>query len=167
MNNLIKFFSGMQMSTVISVLLIVGTFIDISPIKLNPLKAIIRFIGKSFNSSIEREISGFKKEVNEKFELLQEEQSMQREALDKLLHDQESKEISGIRWEIIDFDNSIVNGCKHTREQYRHILDRGQKYYRMIEETSQEDDASDLKEALESIQGHYDKYRKDQTALFF
>jgi hypothetical protein len=39
------------------ILLIISIFIDITPgIKVNPIKAIFKFIGKYFNSSIEKEI---------------------------------------------------------------------------------------------------------------
>ena len=157
------------------IVLALGIFIDINPkIKFNPIKGIFSFIGKWFNSSIEREISGFKNEVNQKFDELQKEQNAQRETLKKLVIDQENKEMSTLRWDIIDFENSIVNGVKHTREQYRHILDSSKKYQRLVK-TSEDDNIEATEhenlvriiEATEHIREHYEAGKVDQSCLFF
>lgn len=153
------------------ILLIISIFIDITPgIKINPIKAIFRFIGKYFNSSIEKEITEFKKDVQSQFDELKKEQEVQSETLNKLAKDQDNKEISSLCWSIIDFQNSIVNGSKHTREQYRHILDSSKKYMRMAAEPNadiKQEDMDLIKEYTNFIQEHYENERKDQTKLYF
>lgn len=158
----------------ITLLVLFGSiFIDITPkIKWNPIKSIFGYIGNCFNSSIEKEIELFKQEVNGKFDQLKQEQLAQRETLDKIVVDQENKEISRIRWEIIDFENSLQNGVKYPREQYRHILDEAAKYQRMIssmgEEDINEDEVfSEVLETVERIKKHYEEKREDLTILFF
>lgn len=165
------FFSNLGLNDIATVIVIVSIFIDISPIKLNPIKAIFEYFGKWFNNSIQREIAGFKQEVNEKFDQLQKEQLAQRETLDKILLDQDNKEISKIRWDVIDFENSILNGIKHNREEYRHIIDSANKFQRIVSNsdtiTVPEEDIRKIKECAEFIESHYEKHRKDQSNIFF
>ena len=151
-------------------ILIIGVFVDISPIKINPIKGIFKYIGEAFNSSIKTEINSFKVEVNSKFKQLQEEQSIQQDCLDKLISDQSTKEVSRLRWEIIDFKNSIVNGVKHSRGQYRHVLIAVESY---IDAVSHEDNKLDddyYREVIEdgeAIREHYEKYKDDSDILYF
>ena len=164
--------SSLGFSEYALIVLAISIFIDINPkCKWNPLKAIFGYIGNCFNRSIEREISGFKKEVNEKFEKLQAEQSAQRASLDKLIAEQENDTISSIRWEIIEFESSIMNGSKHSRDQYRHILDRYRQYKRMVESSdnidANDNDLSRISEAYEYINNHYETHRHNQSAMMF
>lgn len=153
--------------------LFLSIFIDINPkIKFNPIKRIFNYLGKWFNSSIQREIAGFKAEVNQKFEDLQQEQKTQRQTLDKLVADMEQKEISKLRWEIIDFETTILNKEKHSREQYRHILDSAKKFLRTIDSNPNlynipEEDIAKIREAQITIENHYEENRMDQSKIFF
>lgn len=155
------------------IVLILSIFIDINPkIKFNPIKALFRYLGKWFNSSVQKEIAGFKLEVNQKFKDLQDEQVAQRETLNKLVADMELKEISKLRWEIIDFETSILNKEKHSREQYRHILDSTRKFLRAVDSSNEfynipEEDISKIKEAETYIRNHYEENRMDQSKIFF
>lgn len=154
------------------IVIVLSIFIDITPaIKFNPIKAIFSFMGKWFNSSVQKEIGEFKIEVNNKFDKLQQEQIAQRETLNKIRSDQEAKEISYISWSITDFHNSLINGEKHNREEYRHIFDSYKKYNRIItdSETLHVDTENDikLKEYMGDITAHYDQRKNDQTVLYF
>lgn len=155
------------------IVLFLSIFIDITPkIKWNPIKAIIGYLGNCFNNSIEKEISTFKEEVNTKFDELRQEQESQRETLNKIILDQENKEISRLRWEIIDFENSIQNGHRYSREHYRHVLDDAEKYKRMMSnninnDTDDGEIFSEVLEIIERIDKHYTERRDDPTILFF
>lgn len=151
-------------------ILLLGVFVDISPIKFNPLKAIFKYIGEAFNSSIKTEINNFKVEVNTKFSQLQSEQMLQQETLDKLISDQGNKEVSRLRWEIVDFKNSIVNGVKHSRGQYRHVLAAVESYINTVsveESKLDEDYYREVLEDGEAIREHYEKYKDDANVLYF
>ena len=111
------------------IILLIGIFIDINPgIKFNPIKAIFKYIGKSFNASMQNDLNDLRTEMTAKIQELQSEQVAQREALDKIILDQQNKEIQRLRWEIIDFNNGIINEVRHSRQQYRHVLDAFEKY---------------------------------------
>lgn len=148
-------------------------FIDVNPkIKFNPIKAIFNYLGKWFNNSIQKEISGFKEEVNNKFEEIQKEQKTQRETLNKLIDDQENKEISRLRWEIINFETSILNAeKKYSRDQYRHIFDDIDKFKRIAKsEENKYIQPEDLQRIVESenfIKEHYEKNRANNSLMFF
>lgn len=153
------------------IILALSVFIDITPaIKLNPIKAIFGYLGKAFNSSMQKEIIDFKRDINEKMDQLQTEQIAQRNTLDKIIADNQSKDISQLRWEVIDFENSLVNGVKHSREQYRHVLDSLEKYINMMgssEENHHDEYYRAVCENGEAIREHYEKFKNDPSALYF
>jgi Rps23 Pro-64 3,4-dihydroxylase Tpa1-like proline 4-hydroxylase len=155
------------------VVLIVSIFIDLSPIKFNPIKMILSWFGRYLNKSIQTEITGFKEEVSEKLALLQEEQTAQRNTLDKIVRDREAREISRLKWEVIEFETSIrdENGMKHSREQYRHILDEADKYERIAVSADSlisipQVDLLAVQEAASHIKSHYDNHRDSQDLYF-
>ena len=155
------------------VVLVISIFIDLSPIKFNPIKMILSWFGRYLNKSIQTEITGFKDEVNEKLTNLQKEQNAQRNTLDKIVKDREAREISRLKWEVIEFETSIrdENGMKHSREQYRHILDEADKYVRIASSDDSlisipQVDLLAVKEAASHIQKHYDIYRDSQDLYF-
>lgn len=153
------------------IIFFISLFIDISPIKFSPIKAIFKFMGRWFNSSVEKEIAGFKVEMNQKFDELKTEQKAQRETLDQLAKDQESEEASSLCWSIIDFRNSIENGEKHTRDQYRHMIDCARKYERIATTSPnikvEAETLQQIRECAEEIKKHYESGRGDQTVLYF
>ena len=172
MDAIVKIFTTLGLTDYAIIALVLSIFIDVNPkIKFNPIKSVISYLGKWFNNSIQREISGFKEEVNQKLDDLQKEQNAQRDTLNKIIRDRDNSELSRLRWEVIDFENSINNGEKHTREQYRHILDDSRKYLRLLDTAEDisvnEEDVIKIKESTEFIRSHYEKNRSNQSQLFF
>lgn len=173
MDALVKIFTTLGLTEYAMIALFLGIFIDVNPkIKFNPIKCIISYIGKHFNNSIQKEMSGFKQEVNEKLDELQREQNAQRDTLNKMITDRDNSELSRLRWEVIDFENSIVNGEKHSRDQYRHILDESRKFMRLLETCKEnifvnEEDVIKIKECTEVIRSHYEKNRSNQSQMYF
>lgn len=155
------------------VVLVISIFVDLSPIKFNPIKMILSWFGKYLNKSIEMEISGFKNEVNDKLEELQKEQNAQRDTLNKIVKDREAREVSRLKWEVIEFETSIrdENGMKHNREQYRHILDSADKYERIAASADSlvsipQVDLLAVRDAAAHIKKHYDAHRDSQDLYF-
>ena len=170
MNEIAKWLQSVGYEKIALALLIAGIFIDLTPaVKWNPIRSIFRYIVEAFNSSVKTEINTFKAEVNEKFNQLREVQDLQQETLDKLIMDSTHKEISRIRWEIIDFKNSIVNGVKHSRGQYRHVLGSIDNYLETMESKDMRDDDyyHEVLEAGEYIRTHYERYKDDSGILYF
>ena len=152
------------------IILLLGIFIDINPgIKFNPIKAIFRYLGNAFNSTIRTELNELKANMNAKIDDIKSEQNEQREALDKIILNDQNKEIQRLRWEIIDFNNGIMNEVRHSREQYRHVLDAFDKYMKIIEEVGVSVDSEyyrSVKEDGDHIRAHYEEH-KDGKELYF
>lgn len=170
MNEVAKWLQTFGYEKIALIIFIASIFIDLTPaVKWNPIRSILKFIGNAFNSSIKADISVFKSAVDVRLTDIENKQNLQQEALEKLISDHDNKEISRIRWEIIDFKNSIVNGVKHSRGQYRHILAAIDMYLDRMESQDKRDDDyyHEVLEAGESIRTHYEKFKEDTGILYF
>lgn len=172
------------------IILALSIFIDISPsVKFNPWKAIFGSIGKYINRSIQDEIKGFKTDVYAKiddlkvtqqkeFDEVREEQRKQAETLNNLIMDMKYKEISQLRWDIINFETRVRYGDKYPREQYRHIIDEAEKFLRITKNSTSDESESKnrlivdpedivkIREALGYIEDHYNKSKSVDSASF-
>lgn len=93
-------------------------FIQISPIKINPWSAIIKWIGKLIMNEACGKMDDLIKMVN---------------SIDK---DVKENEKDRIRWEILDFANSCHNHRKHTRDEFKHIIELNDKYNTLLNATN-------------------------------
>ena len=174
------------------IVLALSIFIDITPsVKFNPWKWLFGRIGKYINKSIQDEIKGFKEDVYEKiddlketqqkeFDEVREEQRNQAETLNNLIMDIKYKEISQLRWDIINFETRIKYGDKYPREQYRHIIDEAEKFLRITKHSVSNEGSDNVKnrlivdpedivkirEALSYIQTHYEQSKTADSASF-
>jgi len=101
---------------VAAVLGIVGIFIEITPIPINPISIILGWIGKQINSEMKNDMRNLEEKIT------------------KLARRVDEKEIDDLRWEILDFSNSCMNGRLHTKGEFDHIVSQNQKYHRILEE---------------------------------
>lgn len=87
-----------------AVLLILGLFIQIAPVKVNP----ISWLGRELNKdTLER--------------------------VDKLEKHIDSNRMKSIRWELLDFANSCKNNRKHSKDEFLHIIDIHTEYEELCE----------------------------------
>lgn len=101
----------------IQVFLILSLFIQIAPIKWNPLSSLVKWIGKFLTSDINKKIDDIADQVN------------------TLQEDVDANEKDRIRWEILDFANSCRNGRRHSHDEFKHIADLHDKYKALLEKT--------------------------------
>jgi hypothetical protein len=152
------------------VIVFLGFFVEITPIKINP----ISWIGKLLLKSTREEMTKMEERLNNninsvKTELMVEINSLknQQESEDRdvkeLVKVLEYNEISRIRWEIIEFSNSINNNQKHTRDEFRHIKDDNAKYHNLIQKYNLENGYTD--EEMQNINQHYEEY-KDIDSMY-
>ena len=90
------------------VVLVLSVFVEITPIRINPISTFLRFIGKTINADLKEEV-------------------------DKLSLKVDENSIDRIRWEILSFANSCRQGKKHTYDEFKHIIDLNTKYHGIIE----------------------------------
>ena len=155
----------------IQILVVFSLFFEISKIKLNPITALMNRILRPSK----KEIEDTKKELNDSIDSLQEEikleiesikleQANAKSTINQLIESNEMAEVSRIRWEIIEFSNSISNDIKHTKDEYRHIKDEFKRYHTLIEKY--ELDNGIIDEEMTKINERYEK-NKNGTSIYF
>ena len=101
----------------LQVIIIFSIFIQITPIKWNPITTFAKWLGKIFT-----------KELSDLITTMQ-------ENIDDIRDDIDENEKDRIRWEVLDFANSCRNGRQHTQEEFRHIATLNDKYKILLERT--------------------------------
>lgn len=87
------------------------TLIQVAPIKINPWSWIAKCIGRSFNA-----------EVLKKLNELQKEQKETRSKLDAHIKTDDENRADERRTNILRFNNELIRGLPHTREEFIDIL---------------------------------------------
>ena len=114
----------------LSIIAILGVFFEITPIKINPISSLLKYIGEKLNENVMNEVTSMKAEIK------------------KIDDKVDQNEIDRIRWEILDFANSCRNGRKHTREEFLHIIDLNTKYHKIIDAKQIENGQIDIEFAF-------------------
>lgn len=119
MDALIEFVKGMSAGEIagnVTLLLVaLSAFIEITPIKFNPISLLFGWIGKKFNGAVLDKLSAQDKAMVEIRDVV------------------DDNEIDRIRWEILDFSNSCRQGKKHTLDEFVHIIELNEKYHKILE----------------------------------
>lgn len=120
-------FLGSNWGWILAVFLV---FFEITPIKLHPITSLLGWIGKKLNGSLKQDIADLRKDVDE-------------------------QRMSSIRSLVLDFSNSCLNGRKHTKEEFDHVLEENKIYERLVARYEIDNDV--YKEALAYIKRIYRK----------
>lgn len=125
---------------------VLALFIDFTPgIKFNPVKTVLRWVGKVINGELEKELESVKTSLKEQQESINE------------------NEKDRIRWEVLDFANSCRNGRKHTKDEFEHIIVITAKYHALLEKT---DDTNGVFDAeYDYIYELYQKCQRENTFI--
>lgn len=94
--------------------------IDISPIKIDPWKALFKWIGKLLTADVMKEIQEIKQT-----------QKVQQATIDE-------NEKDRIRNEVLSFATSCRRGIHHTKDEFEHIITVHGKYERLLDKTNDE-----------------------------
>ncbi len=137
MDALIEAISGMTIGEVAknAALLVVGLLscVEFSKIKINPLSAILNWLGGRINGPL-----------IEKIDALDKKQDEQKKSIDDLRDTQDDNEIDRIRWEILEFAHSCRKKEKHTLDEFNHIIELNGKYHRILERRKLQNGIIDL-----------------------
>lgn len=126
---------SIYMSAFISV---VSIFVEISPVKINPISCILGWIGEKIYGSVKESIA----------------------ALDRKIDD---NEIDCLRREILDFANSCRNKGKHTQDEFRNVISMNKKYHEILKRRSTCNGVVD--EDFRYIQNVYNKCSEENSFL--
>lgn len=99
------------------------TLLDISPIKVDPWKALLRWIGNVINGEDRKAIQELKDEIK-----------IVRDDVSDMKREREDDKAKEKRWHILDFMNSCRHGRTHTREEWNHTLSELAEYEKYTED---------------------------------
>ena len=133
------------LGSVTLIIAFLGVFVEITPIKINPISSLLKYCGSKLNEDLRKDIKEMKSDI------------------EKLDNKVDANEIDRIRWEILDFSNSCRNTRKHTRDEFLHIIELNQKYHKIIKEKGIENGQIDLE--YDFIEGIYKKCLENNTFL--
>lgn len=128
-------------SNIIALVLLLSVFIEISPIKFNPLQWISNIIQKNMNHRLDT--------ICNKLESFS-------ERIDKI-------EINNMRSAILSFGNSCMRNERHTQEEFSHILAIYDRYEKIIEESDISNGQVDI--SIEYIKDVYRDCLKNNNFL--
>jgi hypothetical protein len=155
---------------IIQIIVVLGVFFEITPIKFNPITSILNFLFKPIRTDmndmkkeLKVDIDNVKIELKKEIEQIKIEQEKEKDSINKLIEANDYAEISRISWEIKEFSNSIENKQLHLRDEYRHIKDDFRKFNSLIEKYDLNDDVAF--EDMEKINAHYDEF-KNSTSIY-
>jgi hypothetical protein len=144
-------------------------FIEFNPkIKFNPIAKFLGWVGSKFNSSVKTQIEEYMKTINADMLTTKEEINLLKKNLEEVSTNLQKDELGAIYWEISCFETSLINGEKYYREQYRQIIEKGNKYKNLVSilNLSREDaHLSEIEESIELISKHYNDHRTDQEIM--
>lgn len=121
---------------------ILGVFIEISPIKINPLSCILSWIGKRLNKDLNEKINSIEKEVQD------------------ISFKVDENEISRIRHEILSFANLCRQGLEHTKDDFLHIIEINEKYHKILDNRKLTNGVLD--EEFLTIKKYYEKWQEKE-----
>lgn len=174
MGNIMKLVDSLDLGGIVTFLLIIGIFIDISPIKVNPIGSILNKIGAALNKSIDKKVDTMKVEFNTKLDGLVDDRNNQIkeitvaiDTISKTVQDliestnmirklANSAHIREIRYEIISFANSLTRE-KHDISEFDYIMGLHKEYHKLIEENGETNGRIDVE--MEIIQAKFRELR--------
>lgn len=103
-----------------------GTFVEVSKIKINPWSSLFKWIGKKINEEVMEEIKDLKKSDEE---ICKKQAEIERQqAIDTA---------DTIKAEVFSFYNECKRGLKHSEAEFNHIAQQNKKYLAIIEVTKE------------------------------
>ena len=112
--------------------------IEVTPIKVNPLSLLLKWVGSRVNGEMLKRI-------------------------DKLEANVDTNEMDRIRWEVLDFANSCRNGRRHTQDEFEHIVTLVKKYEGLLEKLGKENGVFEME--YKYIVRLYEKCQQDNDFI--
>lgn len=132
-------------TTLLTFVVFLSIFIEIIPVKINPLSSIFKWIGNVVNKDINEKLSSVStklEDVSTRIDMI---------------------EVNNMRTQILDFANSCMNERRHTKEEFNHIVDLHSQYTDIIEEKGIKNGRMDL--AFKYISDLYVKCLNEDSFL--
>ena len=89
------------------VIVVFSVFFEIAPIKIHPVSSVLRWIGRKLTGDIRKDIADLREDVDR-------------------------QRMANIRSLVLDFSNSCLNGRRHTREEFEHVIAENHHYEDLV-----------------------------------
>lgn len=100
-------------------------FFEITPIKINPITSICRFIGNRLTKDLKNDVEKMNINLQDKYNELKLENESTRRAVDM-------QRIANIKAVVLDFANSCRNNERHSKEEFTYVLSENDVYEELI-----------------------------------
>ena len=110
-------------TSILTLVIFLSIFIEIVPIKINPISALFKWIGDVTNKDVNLQLN----DMSSKLEDVSNRINTIESRIDMI-------EVNNMRTQILDFANSCMNGRKHTKEEFEHMIDLHTSYCDIIKE---------------------------------
>ena len=141
------------LSWALAIVVIGSIFFEISPIKINPITALVQFIFKPINDRIDTLQKDFDTTTGEI-----------KDIVNQIGEVQDKHRFATIRWEILSFRNSLNNGSMFTMNEYQHILDDYEEYQNL--HTQYGFVNGYIEDAIKDIKDHYEENKSLNVKYF-
>ena len=112
-------------STLLFIGFVLCTFVQISPIKLNPWDILLGWIGERFNSG-----------MNKKIDKLDDRVDKMEKQIDKHIIDNKHEELQKKRQYLVEFVTEGVNGKRHTKESFETAIRACDEYEQFVKDNN-------------------------------
>lgn len=102
---------------IFAIIAVLAVFIQITPIKWNPLTSLFNWIGKLITADTKKQLEDMSTQIKQ------------------MSTDIDENEKDRIRWEVLAFANSCRNNVKHSRDEFQHIITLNDKYRELLKKT--------------------------------
>ena len=96
--------------------------VEVTPIKINPLSWVFKWIGSKANEELRAEVKYLRDGLHDA-----------RGELNSLISDVEQMKVDSMRWDILTFANACHCGKRHTKEEWNHTISQCQEYEDYVE----------------------------------
>ena len=93
------------------VLVALLSLVEVSPIKINPWSSLAKWLGRAINGEVLESVEDVKKAQRDT-----------RKALDEHIQSDDERNADTLRMRILHFNNELLRGDRHTREDFIEIL---------------------------------------------
>ena len=103
---------------------VIGMIFEIPSLKLKPFSRLLGAIGRRLNNDVEKRVEAVGKELGQVKTELDQVKTDNEEQIKMV----DMNDANFIRTTILNFANSLLQGQRHTQEEYDHIIDMNDRY---------------------------------------
>lgn len=148
---------------IFSGLVVISGFVEIAPIKINPISSALKWIGSKLTQELNDKIKQQEERQRTEMEKLGKDIESLKEDMRSVKLQQAQDEVDLIRTEILQFGYSLRKKEKHTKSQFEQIITLKTKYDHIIEKYELDNGVLELE--YEFIERIYKKCQDEGTFL--